>query len=88
MRADPTIAPAAGAPALIVALPRLASGQDTAARAAPRGIAALPGVWWRRWRARREMLALARFAPDEILRDIGVSREEAWRRARTPVWKP
>jgi uncharacterized protein YjiS (DUF1127 family) len=41
-----------------------------------------------RLRHRRDMRQLALFEPDEVLRDVGISRETAWREARKSLWRP
>ena len=40
-------------------------------------------LWRRRAQERRELLGM----PDIELRDIGISRSEAWQAARKPVWR-
>lgn len=53
-----------------------------------RRLASLIVLWRDRWVARRQIRQLALSGPDWLLKDIGVTREEAWRRARTPFWRP
>lgn len=88
MREGRPIAPIAGASALIFEFPPVHSPENAEPAQRPRGFAALVGLWRRRWRERRELRDLAIFEPDSVLADIGISREEAWRRARTPFWRP
>ncbi len=88
MREGQPIAPVAGASAVIVDFPTVRSPAGAAPATRARGIRALLGLWRRRWRERREMRDLAIFEPDSVLADIGIDRREAWRRARTPFWRP
>ena len=88
MREGQPIAPAAGASALNLAFPLVPSHEDTEPVKRPRAIVAMICLWRRRWRERREMRDLAIFQPDSVLADIGIDRKEAWRRARTPLWRP
>jgi uncharacterized protein YjiS (DUF1127 family) len=88
MREGHPIAPATGASALILAFPLVKEPEAAAPAQRPRGLVALLGLWRRRWLERREMRDLAIFEPDSVLADIGIDRKEAWRRARTPFWRP
>lgn len=45
---------------------------------------ALVGVWLERRRQRRALLELS----DHLLKDIGISRVDAWQEARKPFWRP
>jgi uncharacterized protein YjiS (DUF1127 family) len=45
----------------------------------PRGL----GSWLERRRQRRALLRL----PDAMLKDIGISRCDAWREAEKPFWR-
>jgi uncharacterized protein YjiS (DUF1127 family) len=47
-------------------------------------IAAAVGVWLERGRSRRLLAALS----DHQLRDVGLSRADAWRESRKPFWRP
>ena len=47
------------------------------------GFVALVNAWHGRWRARRSLHRL----PDHLLRDIGLSRDEAQREAVKPFWR-
>ena len=42
------------------------------------------GSWRKRTRQRRELLELS----DALLKDIGISRRDAWHEAHKPFWKP
>jgi uncharacterized protein YjiS (DUF1127 family) len=46
-------------------------------------IAALADAWIERYRQRRALLELS----DHMLKDIGISRVEAWREGRKPFWR-
>lgn len=88
MREGQPIAPVAGTVPVILAFPRAVPSRPVDGPRQTQGRLALLMLWHRRWRARREMRALAIFEPDSVLADIGIDREEAWRRARTPFWRP
>jgi uncharacterized protein YjiS (DUF1127 family) len=88
MRDSRAIARAAGASAIIVAFPKMRRLEHAEARQEWRGVLALLRLWRRRWLERREMRDLALLQPVSVLEDAGISREEAWRRARTPFWSP
>ena len=47
-------------------------------------IAAAVGVWLERSRSRRLLAALS----DHQLRDVGLSRADAWREGSKPFWRP
>lgn len=86
---DPrTIAQTAGASAIIVAFPMIRCPEHAEAPEKWRGVLASLRLWRRRWLQRREMRDLALREPDSVLEDVGISRDEAWRRARTPFWLP
>lgn len=88
MRDPRTIAQAAGASAIILAFPTIRRPEHSEAPKEWRGVLAVPRLWRRRWLERREMRDLALRQPDSVLEDAGISREEAWRRARKPFWLP
>ena len=88
MREGHPIALAAGASALILEFPLVRLPGDAEPAKRTRGLVALLALWRRRWVERREMRDLAIFEPDSVLADIGIDRKEAWRRARTPFWRP
>ena len=48
-----------------------------------RGMAAID-AWWSRARSRRALLEMS----DAMLKDIGLSRADAWREGREPFWRP
>ncbi len=48
-----------------------------------RRLAALCALWQRRHTQRRELGEL----DDRLLRDIGITREQAWREAGKPFWR-
>jgi len=56
---------------------------STARRQERRGLIALIGEWRRRSRSRRALAAMC----DRSLRDIGVTRYDAYREARKPFWR-
>ena len=41
-------------------------------------------AWWSRARSRRALLEMS----DAMLKDIGLSRADAWREGREPFWRP
>ena len=88
MRDPSAIARTDGASAIIVAFPNRRRPEHAEAPDEWRGVLAVPRLWRRRWLERRELGDLALFQPDLVLEDAGVSREEAWRRARTLFWSP
>lgn len=88
MRESSAIARAAGASAIVLEFPEALRPENVEAPNRRRGIAALLTLWRRRWVERRDMRDLALSQPDSVLEDAGVSRGEAWRRARTPFWLP
>ena len=88
MREGQSIAPASGAPAVILDFPPRRSPRDPDPVNTPLGLRGVLRLWRRRWLERREMRDLAIFEPDSVLADIGIDRKEAWRRARTPFWRP
>jgi uncharacterized protein YjiS (DUF1127 family) len=88
MREGQDIARATEASATIFIFPRTPERGGRDAAVSPRGILALLRLWRRRWLARHEMRDLALLQPDSVLEDSGISREEAWLRARTPFWLP
>jgi uncharacterized protein YjiS (DUF1127 family) len=57
---------------------------DAQLPASPLGrLAATTRLWWRRSQESRELLEM----PDTALRDIGISRSEAWQASRKPFWR-
>jgi uncharacterized protein YjiS (DUF1127 family) len=88
MREGQSIAPAAGEQAIVLDFPLVRLPRNPEPADAPHGVRGLLRLWYRRWRQRREMRDLAIFEPDSVLADIGIDRKEAWRRARTPFWRP
>jgi uncharacterized protein YjiS (DUF1127 family) len=60
------------------------AARDGQHQASPlRRLVATIRLWRRRAQERRELLGM----PDIELRDIGISRSEAWQAARKPVWR-
>ena len=60
------------------------AARDAQHQARPlRRLVATIRLWRRRAQERRELLGM----PDIELRDIGISRSEAWQAARKPVWR-
>jgi uncharacterized protein YjiS (DUF1127 family) len=53
------------------------------ARLRGKGIVATLNAWHARWRARRSLNRM----PDHLLRDIGLSRDEARRETVKPFWR-
>jgi uncharacterized protein YjiS (DUF1127 family) len=47
------------------------------------GVLGLLGAWIERWRQRRALAAL----DDHLLRDLGITREEAERESAKPFWR-
>jgi uncharacterized protein YjiS (DUF1127 family) len=48
-----------------------------------RGWIALVKMWWRRMQDRRTLATMN----DQSLRDIGITRYDAWHEARKPFWR-
>jgi len=48
-----------------------------------RGWIASVKMWWRRMQDRRALATMS----DQSLRDIGVTRYDAWHEARKPFWR-
>ena len=48
-----------------------------------RGWIASVKMWWRRMQDRRALATMS----DQSLRDIGVTRYDAWNEARKPFWR-
>jgi uncharacterized protein YjiS (DUF1127 family) len=46
-------------------------------------LARLPLLWWRRFQERRELAGL----DDRMLRDMGLSRSQAWYETSKPFWQ-
>ena len=70
-------APASGRPPMACHVPMRAAGLLA------RGMAAID-AWWSRARSRRALLEMS----DAMLKDIGLSRADAWREGREPFWRP
>jgi uncharacterized protein YjiS (DUF1127 family) len=59
------------------------SSRDSGRPSALQALSGLLLLWWRRFQERRELAGLS----EDMLRDVGLDRSQAWQETSKPFWR-